>query len=102
MLALSGIGSSMVFSTVAGEVMTSVDPEQIGIASGTNNALRDRVQPAVRLRLTADPHEPRSCAHLMSLESGAAGKGVQPLPRRRDQPLELTTHGSPPRAWRSR
>jgi hypothetical protein len=41
MLALSGIGSSMVFSTVAGEVMTSVDPSQIGIASGTNNALRE-------------------------------------------------------------
>jgi EmrB/QacA subfamily drug resistance transporter len=41
MLALSGIGSSMVFSTVAGEVMTSVDPEQLGIASGTNNALRE-------------------------------------------------------------
>jgi EmrB/QacA subfamily drug resistance transporter len=41
LLALSGIGSSMVFSTVAGEVMTSVDPEQIGIASGTNNALRE-------------------------------------------------------------
>ena len=41
MLALSGIGSSMVFSTVAGEVMTSVDPEHIGIASGTNNALRE-------------------------------------------------------------
>jgi hypothetical protein len=31
----------MVFSTVAGEVMTSVAPEQIGIASGTNNALRE-------------------------------------------------------------
>jgi EmrB/QacA subfamily drug resistance transporter len=41
MLALSGIGSSMVFSTVAGEVMTSVDADQIGIASGTNNALRE-------------------------------------------------------------
>jgi MFS family permease len=41
MLALSGIGCSMVFSTVAGEVMTSVDPAQIGIASGTNNALRE-------------------------------------------------------------
>jgi EmrB/QacA subfamily drug resistance transporter len=41
MLALSGIGSSMVFSTVASEVMTSVDPTQIGIASGTNNALRE-------------------------------------------------------------
>jgi MFS family permease len=41
LLALSGIGSSMVFSTVAGEVMTSVDPKHIGIASGTNNALRE-------------------------------------------------------------
>jgi EmrB/QacA subfamily drug resistance transporter len=41
LLALSGIGSSMVFSTVAGEVMTSVTPGQIGIASGTNNALRE-------------------------------------------------------------
>jgi EmrB/QacA subfamily drug resistance transporter len=41
MLALSGIGTSMAFSTVAGEVMTSVDPEHIGIASGTNNALRE-------------------------------------------------------------
>jgi EmrB/QacA subfamily drug resistance transporter len=41
MLALSGIGCSMVFSTVAGEVMSSVEPEQIGIASGTNNALRE-------------------------------------------------------------
>jgi len=41
LLALSGIGSAMVFSTVAGEVMTSVPPEQIGIASGTNNALRE-------------------------------------------------------------
>jgi EmrB/QacA subfamily drug resistance transporter len=41
LLALSGIGSSMVFSTVAGEVMTSVAPEQIGIASGTNNAVRE-------------------------------------------------------------
>jgi predicted MFS family arabinose efflux permease len=41
MLALSGIGSSMVFSTVASEVMSSVDPPDIGIASGTNNALRE-------------------------------------------------------------
>ena len=41
MLAMSGIGSAMVFSTVAGEVMTSVEPDQIGIASGTNNALRE-------------------------------------------------------------
>lgn len=31
----------MVFSTLACEVMTSVDQEHIGIASGTNNALRE-------------------------------------------------------------
>ena len=31
----------MVFTTVAGEVMGSVPAEQIGIASGTNNALRE-------------------------------------------------------------
>jgi EmrB/QacA subfamily drug resistance transporter len=41
LLALAGIGASMVFSTVAGEVMGSVAPDQIGIASGTNNALRE-------------------------------------------------------------
>jgi EmrB/QacA subfamily drug resistance transporter len=40
-LAIGGIGAPMVFATVAGEVMGSVAPEQIGIASGTNNALRE-------------------------------------------------------------
>jgi MFS family permease len=40
-LALAGVGGPMVFTTVAGEVMGSVAPEQIGIASGTNNALRE-------------------------------------------------------------
>jgi EmrB/QacA subfamily drug resistance transporter len=41
LLAVAGIGGPMVFTTVAGEVMGSVAPEQIGIASGTNNALRE-------------------------------------------------------------
>jgi EmrB/QacA subfamily drug resistance transporter len=41
LLALSGIGLSMVFPTLAGEVMSSVEPAQMGIASGTNNALRE-------------------------------------------------------------
>ena len=31
----------MIFTTVAGEVMGSVPAEKIGIASGTNNALRE-------------------------------------------------------------
>lgn len=31
----------MAFPTVANEVMSSVAPNQIGIASGTNNALRE-------------------------------------------------------------
>jgi hypothetical protein len=41
LFALAGIGGPMVFTTVAAEVMGSVPPEQIGIASGTNNALRE-------------------------------------------------------------
>jgi EmrB/QacA subfamily drug resistance transporter len=41
LLALAGIGGPMIFTTVAGEVMGSVPAEQIGIASGTNNALRE-------------------------------------------------------------
>ena len=41
LLTLSGIGTAMVFPTVANEVMASVAPEQTGIASGTNNALRE-------------------------------------------------------------
>jgi hypothetical protein len=34
-------GTELRFTTVAREVMGSVPPEQIGIASGTNNALRE-------------------------------------------------------------
>jgi predicted MFS family arabinose efflux permease len=41
LLALAGIGGPMVFTTVAGTAMSSVAPEQIGIASGTNNTLRE-------------------------------------------------------------
>jgi EmrB/QacA subfamily drug resistance transporter len=40
-LAIAGIGTSMVFPTVANEVMGAVAPEETGIASGTNNALRE-------------------------------------------------------------
>ena len=41
LLTIAGAGTAMVFPTVANEVMASVAPEQIGIASGTNNALRE-------------------------------------------------------------
>lgn len=41
LLALAGIGGPIVFTTVANAVMGSAAPEQIGIASGTNNALRE-------------------------------------------------------------
>jgi EmrB/QacA subfamily drug resistance transporter len=41
LLVLAGVGAPMVFTTVAAEVMGAVAPEQIGIASGTNNALRE-------------------------------------------------------------
>jgi EmrB/QacA subfamily drug resistance transporter len=41
LLALSGIGIGMVFPTVTDEAMGSVLPDQMGIASGTNNALRE-------------------------------------------------------------
>ncbi|HKA26697.1 MAG TPA: MFS transporter, partial [Gaiellaceae bacterium] len=41
LFALAGVGGPMVFTTVAAEVMGSVPPDQIGIASGTNNALRE-------------------------------------------------------------
>jgi EmrB/QacA subfamily drug resistance transporter len=40
-LIIAGVGTSMVFPTVANEVMSSVAPEQTGIASGTNSALRE-------------------------------------------------------------
>jgi EmrB/QacA subfamily drug resistance transporter len=41
LLTVAGAGTAMVFPTVANEVMASVAPDQIGIASGTNNALRE-------------------------------------------------------------
>lgn len=41
LLTLSSVGTSMVFPTVANEVMGSAAPEQTGIASGTNSALRE-------------------------------------------------------------
>ncbi len=41
LLAACGIGVAMAFPTVTSEVMGSVEPGQIGIASGTNNALRE-------------------------------------------------------------
>ncbi len=40
-LVLSGIGIGMVFPTVSAEVMSSVPPEQIGIASGANTTIRE-------------------------------------------------------------
>jgi MFS family permease len=41
LLTIAGAGTSMVFPTVANEVMASVPPAEIGVASGTNNALRE-------------------------------------------------------------
>jgi EmrB/QacA subfamily drug resistance transporter len=41
LLTIAGAGTAMVFPTVANEVMASVAPSQTGIASGTNNALRE-------------------------------------------------------------
>ena len=41
LLTLAGVGTSMVFPTVANEVMASVAPDQTGIASGTNSSLRE-------------------------------------------------------------
>jgi EmrB/QacA subfamily drug resistance transporter len=41
LLTVAGAGTAMVFPTVANEVMASVAPSQAGIASGTNNALRE-------------------------------------------------------------
>ena len=40
-LTLAGVGIGLVFPTVATEVMTSVPAPQIGVASGTNSALRE-------------------------------------------------------------
>jgi len=41
LLLVAGSGTAMVFPTVADEVMASVRPEQTGVASGINNALRE-------------------------------------------------------------
>jgi EmrB/QacA subfamily drug resistance transporter len=41
LLFIAGSGTAMVFPTVASEVMTSAAPDQAGIASGANNALRE-------------------------------------------------------------
>src|SRR5579875_2268315 len=41
LLAIAGSGTAMVFPAVASVVMASVAPRQAGIASGTNNALRE-------------------------------------------------------------
>jgi EmrB/QacA subfamily drug resistance transporter len=41
LLTIAGSGTAMVFPTVANELMASVAPPQAGIASGTNNALRE-------------------------------------------------------------
>ncbi|MGA5822819.1 MFS transporter [Kitasatospora sp. NPDC094028] len=40
-LAIAGIGTSLVFPTVANEVVASVDGEDIGMAAGTNSAMRE-------------------------------------------------------------
>jgi EmrB/QacA subfamily drug resistance transporter len=40
-LTIAGIGTSLCFPTVATTVMTSVRPEDAGVASGTNSALRE-------------------------------------------------------------
>jgi EmrB/QacA subfamily drug resistance transporter len=40
-LTIAGVGTSMCFPTVANAVMGSVPPTEAGIASGTNNALRE-------------------------------------------------------------
>jgi EmrB/QacA subfamily drug resistance transporter len=40
-LAVAGVGISLVFPTVSTEVLASVPAEEVGIASGTNSALRE-------------------------------------------------------------
>jgi hypothetical protein len=40
-LTAAGVGIGLVFPTVATEVMTSVPAAEIGVASGTNSALRE-------------------------------------------------------------
>jgi EmrB/QacA subfamily drug resistance transporter len=40
-LAVAGVGISLVFPTVATEAVISVPPEEVGVAAGTNSALRE-------------------------------------------------------------
>jgi predicted MFS family arabinose efflux permease len=40
-LAVAGVGIALVFPTVSTEVLASVPPEEVGVASGTNSALRE-------------------------------------------------------------
>lgn len=40
-LTVAGIGTSLVFPTVANEVMASVPEEEVGMAAGTNSAMRE-------------------------------------------------------------
>jgi EmrB/QacA subfamily drug resistance transporter len=40
-LGLAGVGISMVFPTVSTEAISSVPPDEVGIASGTNSSLRE-------------------------------------------------------------
>jgi MFS family permease len=40
-LGVAGIGIGMVFPTVSAEVLAAVPPEEVGVASGTNSALRE-------------------------------------------------------------
>src|SRR5258708_19321757 len=40
-LTVAGAGIGLVFPTVSGEIVASVPPGEIGVASGTNSALRE-------------------------------------------------------------
>jgi EmrB/QacA subfamily drug resistance transporter len=40
-LTVAGVGTSLVFPTVSNEVVASVPAEEVGVASGTNSALRE-------------------------------------------------------------
>jgi hypothetical protein len=40
-LTVAGIGTSLVFPTIANEVVASVPADDVGIASGTNSAMRE-------------------------------------------------------------
>ena len=40
-LTIAGVGTSMCFPTVANAVVSSVPPEEVGVASGTNSTLRE-------------------------------------------------------------